>query len=167
MLRVLVAFPLLTLVVILQSAVISRITLLSGCADLVLIVLAAWSLKADAATAWLWAIFVCVMVSFVSAMPWPVVFSGYLIVVLLAQLLRKRVWQAPLLAMFSVIFIGTIVMEVLTLMVLNLLGIPLPFGNSFGLIVLPSVLLNMLFAIPVYVIVRDLAQWLIPEQKVE
>ena len=167
MLRNLIAFPLLALVVILQSAIISKVTLLSGYADLMLIVLSAWALKADALTAWLWAVLGGTLISFVSAVPWPIIFVGYLFVVLLAQLLKQRVWQAPLLAMFSVVFVGTLVMNLLTLLTLNLLGHPLPIGDSIGLIALPVVLLNLLFSIPVYVIVRDLARWFSPEQEME
>jgi rod shape-determining protein MreD len=167
MFRNLIAFPLLALVVILQSAVISRMTLLAGYADLMLIFLAAWALKADPASAWLWAILGGIMVSFVSGMPWAVEMTGYLLVVLLAQILKQRVWQAPLLAMFSVIFLGTLSMDMLALLVLNLLGTPLPLGDSLGLIVLPSVLLNLLFSIPVYAVIRDLAQWVSPVKEVE
>jgi len=167
MLRNLIAFPLLALVVILQSAVISQMTLLAGYADLMLIILAAWALKSDAVSAWLWAILGGIMVSFVSGMPWFVVISGYLFVVLIAQILRQRVWQAPLLAMFSVIFMGTLSMNLLALLVLNLLGTPLPIGDSLGLIILPSMLLNLLFSIPVYAVVRDTAQWVSPAPEVE
>lgn len=142
-------------------------TLLAGYADLMLVVLAAWALKADAATTWLWTLLGGAMVSFVSGMPWPVTMSGYLLTVLLAQLFRQRVWQAPLLAMFSVTFVGTLVMGVLTIFTLNLLGTPLPIGDSLGLIVLPSILLNLLFAIPIYAMMRDLAQWVSPIQEVE
>jgi rod shape-determining protein MreD len=167
MFRNLIAFPLLALVVIVQSAVISHMTLLAGYADLMLVILAAWALKAEASSAWLWAILGGFMVSFVSGLPWPVVMFGYLFVVLLAQLLKKRVWQAPLLAMFSVTFMGTLIMDLSTLLILNLLGTPLPVGDSLGLVVLPSMLLNLLFAVPVYVMIRDLAQWVSPAQEVE
>jgi rod shape-determining protein MreD len=167
MIRNLVAFPLLALVIIVQSTVVSQMTLLAGYADLMLVVLAAWALKADAATTWLWTLLGGAMVSFVSGMPWPVTMSGYLLTVLLAQLFRQRVWQAPLLAMFSVTFVGTLVMGVLTIFTLNLLGTPLPIGDSLGLIVLPSILLNLLFAIPIYAMMRDLAQWVSPIQEVE
>ena len=167
MFRNLIAFPLLALVVILQSAVVSQMSLLAGYADLMLVILAALALKVDAASAWLWAILGGIMVSFVSGMPWPVTMVGYLFVVLLAQILRQRVWQAPLLAMFSVIFLGTLSMNLLAILVLNFLGTPLPFGDSLGLIILPNVLLNLLFSIPVYAVVRDLAQWVSPIQEVE
>lgn len=167
MFRNLIAFPLLAILVILQSAVISRITLLAGYADLVLVVLAAMTLKSESSTSWLWTFLGCTMVSFVSKMPWPVIFLGYMFVVFLAQLLRQRIWQAPLLAMFIVVFIGSLAMNMLAFSVLNLLGESLPFGESIGQIVLPSVLLNLLLAIPVYVMVRDLARWTSPGQDVE
>jgi hypothetical protein len=167
MIRNLIAFPLLALVVIVQSAVISQMTLLAGYADLMLVILAAWALKAEASSAWLWAILGGIMVSFVSGLPSFITMFGYLFVVLLAQLLKRRVWQAPLLAMFSVTFIGTLVMNILALVALNLLGTPLPIGDSLGLIVLPSMLLNLLFAVPVYVMIRDLAQWIAPIPEVE
>jgi hypothetical protein len=167
MFRNLIAFPLLALVIIVQSAVISRMTLLAGYADLMLVVIAAWALKADTVSAWLWAILGGLMISFVSGLPSLVALAGYLFVVLLAQILRRRVWQAPLLAMFTVTLIGTIVMDILVLIVLTLLGRPLPFGDSLGLIVLPRMLLNLLFAIPVYVMIRDLAQWVSPVREVE
>jgi rod shape-determining protein MreD len=167
MFRNLIAFPLLALVVIVQSAVVSQMTLLAGYADLMLVVLAAWTLKADTLSAWIWALLGGIMVSFVSGMPWPIPMVGYMLVVLLAQMFKQRVWQAPLLAMFSVIFLGTLSMDVLALLVLNLLGTPLPLGDSLGLIVLPQVLLNLLFSIPVYAIVRDLAQWVSPVKEVE
>jgi biotin transporter BioY len=92
---------------------------------------------------------------------------GYLFVVLLAQVFKQRVWQAPLLAMFSVIFLGTLSMDVFTLLVLNLLGTPLPIADSLGLVVLPQVLLNLLFSVPTYAVIRDLAQWVSPVKEVE
>ena len=58
-------------------------------------------------------------------------------------------------------------MDLSILLVLNLLGTPLPIGDSLGLIVLPSMLLNLLFAVPVYVMIRDLAQWVSPAEEVE
>jgi len=167
MLRNLIGFPLLALVVILQSAVISQIPLLAGYADLVLVVLAAWALHVESANAWQWAFLCGAMVSFVSKLPWPVTFAGYLFVVLIAQMLRRRVWQAPLLAMFSVVFLGSLIMGVIALLVLNILGGLYPIGDTLGLIILPSILLNLLVSIPVYAMVRDLANWVAPVPEVE
>jgi rod shape-determining protein MreD len=160
--RNIVAFPLLALAVILQSAIVSQIKLFSGYADLPLILLAAWALQDRVKSAWHWALVACVMVTFISSMPWPVYVIGYLVVVFLAQILQRRVWQAPLLAMFSVTFAGTLFMHLFSFIVLRILGTPFSLDDVAGLITLPALLLNMLFAIPVYTMMRDLARWVYP-----
>ncbi|WKZ38069.1 MAG: hypothetical protein QY332_09010 [Anaerolineales bacterium] len=157
--RNLIAFPLLGFAVILQSSVVSQVKLLSGYADIVLIVLAAWALQDRVKSAWHWAVMACLMLAFVSSMPWLVLFVGYLGVVFIAQGLQRRVWQAPLLAMFSVTFIGTMFIHLLSFSVLRILGTPFLFDDVMGLVTLPSLLLNMLFSIPIYAFMRDLARW--------
>ncbi len=165
--RNIVAFPLLLLAVILQSAVVSQIKLISGYADLPLLMLAAWALQKSVKSAWHWAALTCALLAFVTNMPWIVLVIGYFAVIYIAQTLQKRVWQAPLLAMFSVIFIGTLFMHLLSYVVLLILGTPLKFGDVTGLITLPSLLLNVLFSIPVFTFMRDLASWVYPAEEYE
>jgi rod shape-determining protein MreD len=165
--RNLIAVPVILLSVILQSAVISRVYLLSGIADLPLVMLAAWALQEEVDSAWHWAAATGLLVGFISAIPWVVPVFGYVVVVALAQILQQRVWQAPLLAMFSITFLGTIIVSVLSLVVLRLSGESLPISDVLGLVTLPSVLLNMLLAIPVYAVMRDLARWVYPSPEVE
>lgn len=165
--RNIIAFPLLALAVILQSSIISQVKLLSGYADLMLIILAAWALQKRVKSAWHWAVLGCTMLGFISRMPWPVIVIGYLMVVFVAQILQKRVWQAPLLAMFSVTLVGTLFMHILSFTGLRILGTPFSFGEVMGSVTLPSLLLNMFFSIPVYAFMRDLARWVYPSEEYE
>ena len=165
--RNLVAVPVILLAVLLQSAVVSRVELLSGFADLPLVMLAAWALQDEVETAWHWAVATGLMVGFVSGLSWVVPVLGYVFVVAFAQVFQRRVWQAPLLAMFGVTFLGTVLNSVLTLGVLRIGGTPLPFTDVLGLLTLPAILLNMLLAIPVYAVMRDLARWVYPSLEVE
>jgi len=165
--RNLIAVPAIVLAVILQSSIVSRVTLLSGIADLPMVMLAAWAMQDDVDTAWHWAVATGILVGFVSGLSWLVPVLGYLVVVALAQVLQRRVWQAPLLAMFSVTFLGTISLSVFSLVALRFSGIPLGVADVFGLLTLPSILLNMLLAIPVFAVMRDLARWVYPSPEVE
>ncbi len=165
--RNIVAFPLLLLAVILQSSIVSQIKLLSGYADLPLLMIGAWALQKRVKSAWHWAALACALLAFVSIMPWIVVVIGYFAVVYIAQTLQRRVWQAPLLAMFSVTFIGTLFLHLLSFVVLSVSGTPFLFGDVIGLITLPSLLLNMLFSIPIYTFMRDLARWVYPAEEYE
>jgi|SRR5687768_15661576 len=165
--RILIALPVILLAVILQTAIVSRVYLLSGIADLPLVMLAAWALQEKVETAWHWALAAGLLVGFVSALPMLAPIIGYFAVVVLAQILQGRVWQAPLLAMFSVTFFGSVIASILSFSVLRLSSVPLPVGDVLGMLTLPSVLLNMLLAIPVYAVMRDLARWVYPAPEVE
>ncbi len=165
--RNLIAVPVILLAVILQSSIVSRITLLTGTADLPLVMLAAWAMQDDVETAWHWAIATGVLVGFVSGLSWVVPLASYILVIVLAQVLQRRVWQAPLLAMFSVTFLGTIGLSVFSLVVLRFSGISLAIADAFGLVTLPGILLNMLLAIPVFAVMRDLARWVYSSSEVE
>ena len=165
--RNLIAIPVIILSVILQSAVVSRLTLLSGFGDLPLVMLAAWALQDEVDSAWHWAVATGVLVGFISGVNWMVFVVGYVSVVALAKVLRMHVWQAPLLAMFSVTFLGTILMSLLSLVVLRLSNVSIPLQDAFGLLALPGVLLNLLFALPVYAVMRDLAHWAYPSLEAE
>ena len=165
--RNLIAIPVIFLAVILQSSIVSRVTLLSGIADLPLVVLAAWAMQDEVETAWHWAIAMGVLVGFVSGLSWVVPLLSYLLVIAFAQVLQRRVWQAPLLAMFSITFLGTIGLSFFSLAVLRFSGIALSMTDVFGLLTLPGILLNMLLAIPVFAVMRDLAHWVYPAPEVE
>ena len=164
---ILVAIPVLGLTLVLQTAIISRMILLSGNADLILLVLAAWALQERARGAWFWGIGASLLAGVVSGVPWYIYLVGYLIVVGMARLLIRRIWQAPLLAMFAVTLIGTLELLLLTFIQRTLFEIPLSLGESFLQIVLPSILLNLLLAIPVHALIRDLANRVYPEKVVE
>jgi hypothetical protein len=129
--------------------------------------LAAWALQEEVDPAWQWAVAAGALVGFFTGMNWLVPVVSYLVVVKLAQAFQRRVWQAPLLAMFSVTFLGTIVLYAISLMVLSLAGVSLPLVELLGQLALPGILLNMVLAIPVYAIMRDLARWVYPAPEVE
>jgi rod shape-determining protein MreD len=161
---ILVAIPVLGLAMMIQTAVISRINLLHGAADLVLLTLAAWALQDRVQYAWVWGAVAGLLAGFISGIPWYIYLVGYLAVVGMARLLAHRVWQAPLLAMFTVTLVGTLAVLMLTYLQRSLFEVPLVFYQAFMQIVLPSVLLNLLLSIPVHAVIRDLAKRLFPEE---
>jgi hypothetical protein len=69
--------------------------------------------------------------------------------------------------MFSVTILGTVIINVLSYVALTVAGVTMPLEDVLGLLILPGVLLNMLLAIPVYAVMRDLARWVYPTPEVE
>jgi rod shape-determining protein MreD len=161
---VLIAFPILGGLLILQSAVSSQIPLLHGTTDLVFLAVAAWTLQKRVRSAWAWGIIGGLLVSYVSAMPTGVILAGYLLSIGLALLLKQRVWQVPVLAMLLTVLFGTLIIHLLSILTLRVLQVSIPLIEAINLVTLPSVLLNLLLAIPFYTLFGDLANWLYPEE---
>ncbi|HQH34093.1 MAG TPA: hypothetical protein PLS77_00120 [Anaerolineaceae bacterium] len=152
------------IILMLQLGIISQLPLLQGTADLILLVLVAWALQDQVISAWEWGILGGVMVSLVTATPFYVVIFSYLLVILIARMARRRIWQMPLLVMLILTFLGTLVFHLVSIVVFQIMGSNLPLRESLTLVTLPSALLNLLLAFPVYTIVADLAKWLYPTE---
>jgi hypothetical protein len=161
-LRTFLALPLLGFTVVVQTAIISRMPLLQGTVDLVLLVLMAWALQEKANIWWQWSLIGGILVSYVSAMPSITLLVGYLIATAIARALQAQVWKTPILAMYATTFIGSILIHGLSIGALLFTGNLLQLQESIQLVLVPSLLLNMLAALPVYIVIKDLAGWLYP-----
>lgn len=159
----LLAVPVLGILLVLQSAVVSQVNLLQGAADLVLLALLAWSLQKRVRSAWFWGIIAGLLVGYVSALPFGVMLVAYLLAVALGVVLRRRVWELPILAMLIATFFGTLIVQIVQIAGLRVAGSTLPILEALNLVALPSVLLNLILAIPFYAVFNDLARWLYPE----
>ncbi len=162
--RSLIAFPVLFLVTILQSALFSRLSLLSGHADLMLIMLAIWSTHPRVTHAWEWALFGAMLIAFLSAFPWPLTFLLYLVPTAMGRTLRV-VLRSHMLSTLLVLFAGSILMGILGSGYLFTLRSTFPISDIFGQIVSPSLLLNILLTPPLFILITRLADWVYPGEE--
>lgn len=159
----LIAIPILGALLILQTAILSRFPLLHGSADLVMLAVIAWALQKRVQTAWQWGIIGGLLVGVVSGLPFVATLAIYLLAVLAALTLRKRVWQAPILAMFIATFGVTLLANFISIVAVRLTSASLPLLQTLNVITLPSVILNLVLAIPTFFLLADLAKALYPE----
>ncbi len=161
---VLIGIPVLLFTVVIQTTAFSRLPLLYGTADVVLLVLLAWMLNDRVKHGWEWVLLAGLMVSFVSALPLFIPLWGYFLAAGLSYWLKKRIWQTPVLAMLVSTFFGTLVMHFISLLGLQITGSDISLTESFSLVILPSVLWNLILAIPAYTLISELADWLYPQE---
>lgn len=161
--RNLVAVPILIVASLLQSSVVSQVRLLSGAGDLVLVLLAAWSLQDRVDSGIHWSLLATLLIGFFSRLPLIAIGLGYVSIVLIARLLSRGVWRAPLLAMFGVTLLGTLLLHILSFAVLVLGGTPLQPLEVLRAVTLPSLILNVALAVPAFALMRDLASWVYPD----
>lgn len=62
-------------------------------------------------------------------------------------------------------FIGTFIVLVISFGLISVTQVSLPFMDSFVKIMLPSAAMNMVLGIPVFIVVKDLADMVYPTQK--
>lgn len=158
----LIAIPVLLVTILIQVTAVSRLPLVHGTADLVLLILTAWGIHTRKNNAWIWALIGGLMTSVFTAVPWLAVIIPYVVVALSAQLLHGRFWQSPILAMLLITILGTFVIQMTTISVLNFKDIPVNFTLALEAITFPSLILNLMLALPVYVLVKDISRWVYP-----
>ncbi|WP_139044420.1 hypothetical protein [Leptolinea tardivitalis] len=161
---VLIGIPVLLLSLVIQTTAFSRLPLLYGTADIVMLVILAWMLNERVKHGWEWVLMAGIMVSFVSALPFFTPLWGYLAAAGLSFWLKKRIWQSPVLAMLVSTFIGTMIMLLLSMVVLQINGSAISTKEAFNLVILPSLLWNLILSIPVYSIINELVDWVYPDE---
>lgn len=161
---IILAIPILSIATILQSAVISRITLLQGTADIVLLIVIAWALQKNVETGWQWSLIAGLLIDFMSGLPFGVYTLSYLLVTALTLALRARIWRLAILVQLFATFVGTMLIQGLSIFVLVIQGANLPLQAVLQRIVLPSLILNLLLTIPVYSLMQELAWQVYPEE---
>lgn len=152
------------IIAILQSTIVSSMPLLNGTADLILLFILAWALQDRVDTAWQWCLIGGLFASLYSALPFGTYIVAYLICVVIARLLKRRIWKAPFLAMLAATFGGTLVVMLISLAARFLSGVTMPILSTLNLILLPSLLLNLILAVPIFSIMHDVSGWMYPQE---
>jgi hypothetical protein len=161
---VLAALPILGGLAVFQYAILSRIPLIMGTADVLLLAVIAWSLQERVETAWQWSVIGGFLASLGSGLTFGVLIGSYLVITGVALVVRRRVWKRPILAMFWMTIVGTLIVHLSSLVVRLLSGVTIPIVDAFNLITLPSLLLNVMLAIPIYLFMTDLAKLIYREE---
>ncbi len=161
---ILISIPLFAFVTLLQTSIVSRMPLLQGSADLFLLVVIAWALQDRVRTAWHWSLMAALMMGFASTLPYYVPLISYLGITALTLAIRRRIWQQPMLAMVVITLTGGLFSHIISAVALRFSGTVLPWLDTLQLITLPSLLLNLLLSLPVFVVIRDIAHWVYPEE---
>lgn len=160
----LLAIPVLVILSMLQVGVVSRLPLLHGTADLLLVAIVAWTLQKRVQNGWFWGTVAGALTGLTSAISPIISIFSYLLIVGLVQFFKRQAWQVPLLVMLLLCLLSTLLQHGITMVTMIFTGTPLPILESLSQITLPSILLNLLLALPFYVMMSDLANWLFPEE---
>jgi len=160
-----IGIPTIILLVILQSTIVSRLNLSFGSADIVMLVLIALGLQQNTKRTLLWFTIGGLLMALISSIPLMYPLIPYIIISLIIDFLRKRIWKIPLLLMIMVSFFGTIICNLAAFVIINITRVTLPLASSVNSVILPSAALNIILGIPIFLLVKDWSKWLNPRDE--
>jgi rod shape-determining protein MreD len=160
--KYLLGVPIILITLMIQLTIFSRTSLLYGKADLVLLVIVVWAMKSKDYSIWLWVVIGGGLMSLISATPFLIPMVSYAIIAIIVEVFQKKMWQMPIIAMFIVVMVGTFIQHAMYFVALSISGSELPFLESINLVTLPSLMLNLLLSLPVYILVSGITHWFAP-----
>jgi rod shape-determining protein MreD len=161
---VLLSIPVLGFLTVFQSAVISRLPLNHGIADLMLVLLVAIALQKQVSAAWQWTIVGGLFMDSISGLPFGLFTASYLLATGMALMIGERIWRFSFLMQLLVVLTGTAISHLLSYLVLFLQGATLPIQTVLQVVTLPSLILNFMLSLPAYILTKDLVEQFYPPE---
>ena len=167
MLSNILSIPVMLILSVLQTVAVSRLNILSGSADIVLLSIISWGISDRDNSVFIWAITGGLFISLMTAMPTPAVLTAYLTIAGITWLIQKKLWQSPILAVLLSVIIGSLAKFIIDVIGLQFMGISFKISLSLKEIFVPNLILNLFFLFPVYLLISDLANWISPKEEYE
>lgn len=147
--------PILFISGLLEVTVFSRLHILYGAADLVMIVVIVWTLNEHTRHSLVLTLLAGFIMSFYSALPMNGYFLIYLSVWALIRMLRRLVWQMPLILLLFVTIVATMMSVAISFGILFFQDVTFDVSFVITQIFVPSMTLNLLVAFPTYGLLND------------
>ena len=159
-----VGLPLMALLAILQSAVVSQLRLADGQADLVLVVVVAWALTGRSQEAMVLGLAGGLFLDLLSALPLGSTALALVLVAYVVSLTEGRLWGAHLLTPLGGGFGASLFFSAYMLLASVLVGARVDLPSLGSRVLLPELFLNMLLAIPAAQMASALKRALFPPE---
>lgn len=141
-------------VALIQSTVMPHLTLWGVKPDLMLLVVISWSLLRGAREGIIWGFIGGLCLDLFSAAPFGLSALALLIVSFLSGLGEATVFRTHIILPLATVFFASLIYDFIFLLVLNVLGQPVVWLDSFIRLALPASLLNVLLMPLVYPAMR-------------
>jgi len=150
------ALPILLMVVIAQVTVVPQIRLLGGGPDLIFLAVLAWSINARLEEGIVWSFMGGVLHDLLSAAPTGTSTFGLLIVVFGISGIGSQVYRIGFLLLAGSVFVGTIIKQISGYFVLTLAGFSIDWLTTFGYVLIPTLIYNLVLIWPMYWVLRGI-----------
>jgi hypothetical protein len=134
------SLPIMLIFSVIQTVAVSRIKLMGGSADIVLLTIVSWGVSEE---------------------------DNSVFIAGITRVFQKVLWQAPILAILLSAFVGTIAKFIIDIIALQFMGIELTLSTSIKMTLAPNLILNLFILFPIFLIMSDLARRISPKEEYE
>jgi rod shape-determining protein MreD len=145
-----IGIPLMAVLAIIQSAIISYVPFLQGTPNLVLLGIVSWSLIGRSKEAMILGLLGGVFLDMLSGLPVASTAISLILIAYLVSLLEGGFWESNFFTPLLATLFSTVIFFSLTLLTLLLSGRTIDITTSMARIFLPSLFLNLVLCLPVY-----------------
>lgn len=160
----LVGIPLLVVLAILQSSLLGTFRFIDGRPDLILLAVIGWALAGGKTEAMVWGLIGGSLLDMFSEMPFGSSAIILILVAYLVSLYERRVWEAHLLMPLGITLLGSLAYHFWLVAVLLLMGRTIDLNFAIGRVILPSLFLNVILALPASQLLTGLRRRLYPSE---
>jgi rod shape-determining protein MreD len=157
------SLPLLALAAVVQSTITPQVSILGGRPGLIFLLVLCWSVHASLEESVVWAFVGGILGDIYSATPTGASAITLILLVFTVNYIQGRVYQVGVLGLIGLTLVGTLLQQVVLMLILFASGFSPAFTGRLGFgviaenisyVVLPTVLYNLLLVLPAYVFVR-------------
>jgi len=159
-----IGIPLLFLAALLNATVMAELRLGGGAPDLVFLMVVTWAMLAEPRDAYLWALVGGVAQDWFSTAPLGASSLALLAVAFVVDALFGVVPRGNLLLPPLAVAGGTVLYHLLLIGILRMQNMAVPLAHGLSTVTLPTVVLHVLLALPVYRLMGMVHYWLSPRR---
>ncbi len=148
------SLPILALAAMAQTTFMPQIRILGGAPDLVFLLVLAWSINAPLETGVAWAFAGGLLQDLLSASPTGASAVGMILMVFGISQINRQVYGIGLAVLVGLVLVGTLLQQVMLMIILALSGFTIYPIENFTYVVVPTMAYNLVFIFPIYWIVR-------------
>lgn len=159
----LIGLPVLMFAAAVESTVLPDLrTPGGGAMNLVLLLTLSWTLAGDWNGGLVWGLLGGLFLDLLSGGPLGIQSLALVVTAYVASLTEGQLWRSHILLPLAAALFGSLAFQTLTLGGLAASGVAINFGSALTGVVLPATLLNTLFILPVYEVLRRVHELVYP-----
>lgn len=152
----LIGIPLMVMLSILQSAIFNDFLLLKGRPDIILLILICLALHEHSRSAIILGFFAGLFLDSLSGLPVGLTSISLVGIMFLVSFTEGKFWETRMVLLLGVTLAASLIYYLGNLLILITIGHNLSVYDSLLRIILPSTFLNLIFAIPVWMLTRSI-----------